>query len=186
MPAPSNQLNLYLLLFYSSTWYNCDFFLFHIEIEGKGGWIIGGLGGKGYVGPPLKLLGGSPHLDYSFFKAPVTPSRVSTALVRSCLILRSAVRSQENPDIFREKGPVTASWQRPRRCYGARMAFYRVLTEFLLAIICALTTLSLRFHGAHNACTALSRRSHCAGGVLKTFVCTTERNLRQFYVCSRK
>ena len=36
------------------------FFLFHIEIEGKGGWIIwgGGGGGKGYVGPPLKLLGG--------------------------------------------------------------------------------------------------------------------------------
>ena len=33
--------------------------LFHIEIEGKCGWIIGGGGGKGYVGgPPLKLLGG--------------------------------------------------------------------------------------------------------------------------------
>ena len=36
------------------------FFLFHIEIEGKCGWIIGGGGGKGYVGPPLKLLGGGP------------------------------------------------------------------------------------------------------------------------------
>ena len=35
------------------------FFLFHIEIEGKGGWIIGE-GAKGYVGPPLKLLGGGP------------------------------------------------------------------------------------------------------------------------------
>ena len=39
------------------------FFLFHIEIEGKCGWIIGGGGGggggKGYVGPPLKLLGGA-------------------------------------------------------------------------------------------------------------------------------
>ena len=46
---------LHLLLFYPSTWYICDFFLFHIEIEGKGGWIIwgGGGGGKGYVGPPL-------------------------------------------------------------------------------------------------------------------------------------
>ena len=33
------------------------FFLFHIEIEGKCGWIIGGA--KGYVAPPpLKLLGG--------------------------------------------------------------------------------------------------------------------------------
>ena len=48
------------------------------------------------------------------------------------------------------------------------MAFYRVPTEFLLAILCALTTLSLRFHGAHNACTALSRRSHCPDGVLET------------------
>ena len=32
------------------------FFLFHIEIEGKGGWITGGT--KGYVGPAPKLLGG--------------------------------------------------------------------------------------------------------------------------------
>ena len=55
------KLKLHLLLFYPSTWYVCDFFLFHIEIEGKGGWIIwGGGGGKGYVGPPLKLLGGGP------------------------------------------------------------------------------------------------------------------------------
>ena len=36
----------------------CDFFQFHIEIEGKCGWIIWGGGGvQGYVGPPLKLLG---------------------------------------------------------------------------------------------------------------------------------
>ena len=36
------------------------FFLFHIEIEGKGGWIIwGGRGGKGML-PPLKLFGGGP------------------------------------------------------------------------------------------------------------------------------
>ena len=42
------------------------------------------------------------------------------------------------------------------------MASYRVPTEFLLAILCALKTRSLRFHGAHLACTVLSRRSHCA------------------------
>ena len=37
-------------------------------------------------------------------KDPVTPSRASTAMARSCLIFQSAVRSQENPDIFSEKG----------------------------------------------------------------------------------
>ena len=72
------------------------------------------------------------------------------------------MRSQENPDVFLENAPVTASSQRPRRCYGALVAFYRVPTEFLLAILCTLTTLSLRFHGAHIACTALSLHSHCA------------------------
>ena len=51
------KLKLHLLLFYPSTWYICDFFLFHIEIEGKCGWIIGGP--KGMLAPPLKLLGGA-------------------------------------------------------------------------------------------------------------------------------
>ena len=54
----SNKRYIYYY-FYSSTWYIYDFFLFHIEIEGKGGWIIGGA--KRYVGPPLKLLGGLPR-----------------------------------------------------------------------------------------------------------------------------
>ena len=31
--------------------------MFHIEIEEKGGWIIGGA--KGYVGPPSKIIGGA-------------------------------------------------------------------------------------------------------------------------------
>ena len=53
----SNQIKVTLIIIYPSTRYICHFFLFHIEIEGKCGWIIGG-GGKGYVGPPLKLLGG--------------------------------------------------------------------------------------------------------------------------------
>ena len=70
------------------------------------------------------------------------------------------MRSQEIPEAFLEKAPVTASSQRPRRCYGALVAFYRIPTEFLLAILCALMKLSLRFHGAHIACTVLSRGSH--------------------------
>ena len=61
LQVPSNQIKVTLLLFYPSTWYIWDFFLFHIEIEGKCGWNIGGGGAKGYVGPPpLKLLGGLP------------------------------------------------------------------------------------------------------------------------------
>ena len=49
------KLKLHLLLFYHSAWYICDFFLFHIAIEGKGGWIIGGGGGGGQrvCCPPL-------------------------------------------------------------------------------------------------------------------------------------
>ena len=58
LPVPQIKLKLHLLLFYPSTWYISGFFLFHIEIKGKGGWIIGGGGGKGYVGPPPKLFGG--------------------------------------------------------------------------------------------------------------------------------
>ena len=42
LPVPSNQIKLHLLLFYPSTWYICDFFLFHIEIVGKCGLVIGG------------------------------------------------------------------------------------------------------------------------------------------------
>ena len=65
----SNQIKV-TLLFYPSTWYICHFFLFHIETEGKCGWIAGrGGGGEQRVcWPPLKLLEGGgagplgPHL----------------------------------------------------------------------------------------------------------------------------
>ena len=97
-------------------------------------------------------------------KTPVTPGGVSTALPRSCLIFQSTVRKKENHDIFREKWSVMASLQRPRRCHGAFMAFYRVPTVFMVEFLCALTVLSLRVHGAHSACAALSRRCHCADG----------------------
>ena len=65
MPVPSNQIKLHLLLFYASIWYICDFFLFHIEIEGKCGWIIGegggGWGGQRVCWPPFSnYWGGLP------------------------------------------------------------------------------------------------------------------------------
>ena len=58
---------IHLLSFYPSSWYICDFFLFHIEIEGKGEWIIGA-GGKVYVAPPSQIIGGPGPL------APLAPS----------------------------------------------------------------------------------------------------------------
>ena len=66
---------------------------------------------------------------------------------------------------FIEKVPATASSQRPRRCYGALVASYRVPTEFLLAILCALTTLSRRSHCMHCAVTAFALCFHgvCTG-----------------------
>ena len=64
------------------------------------------------------------------------------------------MRTQEIPDVFLEKAPVTASSQRPRHCYVGFVTFYRVPTEFFLAILCTLTA-------AHIVCTALSQHSHC-------------------------
>ena len=78
------------------------------------------------------------------------------------------MRMQENHDIFREKLSVTASLQRPRGCQGALMAFYHVPKVFMVEILCTLMVLSLRVHGAHSACAALSRRCHSADAVLKT------------------
>ena len=64
------KLMLHLLLFYPSTWYICDFFLFHIEIDGKGEWIIGGP--KGMLPPP-------PLLNYWWPASPLPPPPSSYA-----------------------------------------------------------------------------------------------------------
>ena len=55
LQVPSNQIKVTFIVILPSTWYICDFFLFHIEIEEKCGWIIGvGGGAKGMLGPPLQ------------------------------------------------------------------------------------------------------------------------------------
>ena len=62
--VPSNQIKVtfIIILFYPSAWFVFDFFLFHIEIEGNCGWIIGG-GGGGGVGPLSNYwVGLTPHL----------------------------------------------------------------------------------------------------------------------------
>ena len=60
------KFKIHLLLFYPSTWYICDFFMFHIEIEGKCGRIIGG-GDKGYVAPLSNYWGACPPPALSLF-----------------------------------------------------------------------------------------------------------------------
>ena len=69
--------------------------------------------------------------------------------------------NEKNHDIFCEKLSVTASLQQPRCCHGALMAFYPVPTVFMVEILCALTVLTLRVHGAHSTCVALSGCCHC-------------------------
>ena len=63
LTVPSNQIKLTCILFYPSTWYICDFFLFHIETEGKGGSIIGGgRGAKGLLAHLSNYWGACPPL----------------------------------------------------------------------------------------------------------------------------
>ena len=63
LPVPSNQIKVTFIIILPSTWYICDFFLFHIEIEGKCGWIIGG--GEGMLAPTIKLLS-LPPSSYAY------------------------------------------------------------------------------------------------------------------------
>ena len=91
------------------------------------------------------------------------------------------MRAQEIPDVFLEIAPVMASSQRPRRCYGALVQFYPVPTEFLLAILCALTAgtlCAMRFPGVCScAFTAFALRFH---GVCKCADCVTSKNVCKY------
>ena len=55
LPVSSNQIKVTFIIILPFNLVHCDFFPFHIDIEGKGGWIIGGP--KGMLAPPPKLLG---------------------------------------------------------------------------------------------------------------------------------
>ena len=57
LPEPSNHIKVTFYIILPFNLVHLRFVLFHIEIEGKCGGLLGG-GGKGYVGLPLKLLGG--------------------------------------------------------------------------------------------------------------------------------
>ena len=62
----SNQIkNTFIIILPFNVVY-CDFFLFHIEIEGKFGWIIGG-GAKGMLAPLSNYWRGAGPLPPSLF-----------------------------------------------------------------------------------------------------------------------
>ena len=58
LTVPSDQIKVTFIIILPFNLVHCDFFRFHIEIEGKGGWIIGGGGGaKGMLPPPSQIIG---------------------------------------------------------------------------------------------------------------------------------
>ena len=79
LPAPSNHIKVTFIIILS-------FNLFHIEIEGKGGWIIGGGGGGGggqrvCWPPPLKLLGGPGPLCLPPPPPPPLPTPMNSSVL---------------------------------------------------------------------------------------------------------
>ena len=76
--------------------------------------------------------------------------------------------------LFCGKGPIMASLQPPWHCYRARMVFYPVPTEFLLAILCILR----HFHCAFTVLAMLALRFH---NVLKT-QCRSFPNFPNFWL----
>lgn len=72
-----------------------------------------------------------------------------TALAQPCLLSQTAVRSQEDLIFF-----VKTGMSHRFHSYWAAMAFYRVPSDFLFAIVCAFISFLLRtrhFHCAHTA-----------------------------------
>ena len=65
--VPSNQIKVtfIFILFYPSAWFVFDFFLFHIEIEGNCGWIIG-WGGGGFGPLSNYWVGLTPPPSYAY------------------------------------------------------------------------------------------------------------------------
>ena len=58
LPVPSNQIKISFIVILPFNLVHWDFFVFHIEIEGKCGWIIGGGGGAKGMLAPSQIIGG--------------------------------------------------------------------------------------------------------------------------------
>ena len=72
LQVPSNQIKVTFITILPFNLVHLLFFLFHIEIEGKCGWIIGGGGPKGMLPPPSQIIGGG--------LAPLPPPPVPTPM----------------------------------------------------------------------------------------------------------
>ena len=99
LQVPSNQIKSYIYYYFTlqlGTF--VIFFLFHIEFEGKCGWIIGGGGAKGMLPPPSQSIGGgSPpssyayvinHTEYQMGKALIKMNRHATLTHNLCYDMR--------------------------------------------------------------------------------------------------
>ena len=65
LPVPSNQIKVTFIVILPFNLVRCDFFLFHIEIEGKGGRIIGGRQRVCWL--PSQIIGGLAPLPLPLF-----------------------------------------------------------------------------------------------------------------------
>ena len=80
---PSNQIKVTVIIIFPFNLVHCDFFLFHIEIEGKGGWIIGG--GRQRVCPPLSnYWGGGGWPPWPLLPTPMNKTRMEWHVI-DCL-----------------------------------------------------------------------------------------------------
>ena len=80
--ASTFKSKLHLVLFYASVWYICDFFLFHIEIEGKCGGLLGGQ--RVCCPSPSQIIGGAlPPCP--------APPPLPTPMIKRCKIIIRAL-----------------------------------------------------------------------------------------------
>ena len=78
LPVPSNQIKVTFIIFTLQLGTFVIFFLFHIEIEGKCGWIL--LGGQRVCWPPSQIMGPPP----SPCPPPPPPNFLGLWFVRLC------------------------------------------------------------------------------------------------------
>ena len=121
------------------------YFLFHIEIEGKGGWIIGGGGGgaKGMLAPTLKLLDGltplAPPLFLRLCTAHLLLALETLALCESTMLfaLEGPGRVAQSVGRLTRKSGVLGSIPGLATYFRFSFRFFKKGSCHLLAKVCA-------------------------------------------------